>query len=129
MKRSSSLRAIALLGAVLIPVVGATRAVQAGATKSFHQSTAKDFEEGEAEGSMILPDGDVVPGLRSSHVALDAAFVWCSALSRDGATAYFGTGDDGKIYAVDVKGGGERARRVADLDAAWVTALVVRPDG
>src|SRR5262245_31910988 len=98
-------------------------------TKSFHQASAKDFEEGEAEGSMILPTGEVVPGLRSSRVAVDAAFVWCSALSRDGSVAYFGTGDEGKIYAVDVKGGGERARRVADLDAAWVTALVARPDG
>jgi hypothetical protein len=67
--------------------------------------------------------------MRASHVGLDAAFVWCSALSRDGAVAYFGTGDEGKIYAVDTKGGGERARRVADLDAAWVTALAVRPDG
>src|SRR5262245_34502897 len=98
-------------------------------TKSFHQATAKDFEEGEAEGSMILATGEVVPGMRATRVAADAAFVWCSVLSRDGAVAYFGTGDEGKIYAVDVKGNGERARRVADLDAAWVTALVVRPDG
>jgi hypothetical protein len=28
-----------------------------------------------------------------------------------------------------VKGNGERARRLAALDASWVTALVVRPDG
>jgi outer membrane protein assembly factor BamB len=109
----------------------AAPAARAGApsTKSFHQASAKDFEEGEAEGSMILPTGDVVPGLRSSRVAVDSAFVWCSALSRDGAVAYFGTGDEGRIYAVDVKGGAERARRVADLDAAWVTALAVRADG
>jgi hypothetical protein len=102
---------------------------RAASTKSFRQSTAKEFEEGEAEGSMILASGEVVPGMRSSQVPVDAAFVWCSALSRDGQTAYFGTGDEGKIFAVDTKGGGERARRVADLDAAWVTALAVRPDG
>jgi hypothetical protein len=102
---------------------------RAASTKWFRQSTAKEFEEGEAEGSMILASGEVVPGMRSSQVPVDAAFVWCSALSRDGQVAYFGTGDEGKIFAVDTKGGSERARRVADLDAAWVTALAVRPDG
>jgi hypothetical protein len=116
----------ALLLALLFPSLSPA---SAASTKSFHQATAKDFEEGEAEGSMILPSGEVVPGMRSSHIAVEAAFVWCSALSRDGAVAYFGTGDEGKIFAVDTKGGGEHARRVADLDAAWVTALAVRPDG
>src|SRR5262245_54503550 len=76
-----------------------------GSTKTFRQATAKDFEEGEAEGSMVLPTGEVVPGMRATRVAVDTAFVWCSALSRDGSQAYFGTGDEGKIYAVDVKGG------------------------
>lgn len=127
MNRSSVLL-LALPVAVSLTAAGAAPA-RAASTKSFHQATAKDFEEGEAEASMILPTGEVVPGLRATHVGLDAAFVWCSALSRDGATAYFGSGDEGKIYAVDVKGSGEHARRVADLDAAWVTALVVRPDG
>src|SRR3954469_15751586 len=98
-------------------------------SKSFRQTTAKDFKEGEATASMILPDGTVVPGMRTSPVSLDAAFVWCSTISPDGKTAYFGTGDQGRIYAVDVAGGDARARRVATLDAAWVTALVARPDG
>jgi outer membrane protein assembly factor BamB len=121
--------ALALSLSVALSLVAVGRTAGAASTKSFHQSTAKDFEEGEAEASMILPGGEVVSGMRASHVNVDAAFVWCSALSRDGATAYFGTGDEGKIYAVDVKGNGDRARRIADLDAAWVTALVVRPDG
>jgi hypothetical protein len=126
MKRTPAV-ALAITFSSLIALAGSDAG--AAATKSFHQSTAKEFEEGEAEASMILPAGEVVPGMRASHVGLDAAFVWCSALSRDGSVAYFGTGDEGKIYAVDTKGGGDRARRVADLDAAWVTALVVRPDG
>ena len=46
-------------------------------TKSFRQTTAKDFEEGEATGSMIMPTGDVVPGMKSTAITLDAAFVWC----------------------------------------------------
>lgn len=105
----------------------------AAATKMFRHTTAKDFEEGEASGSMILPSGEVVAGMKAKHVPLEAAFVWCSALSPDGAVAYFGTGDEGKIYAVDTRGAGAdgkgAARRVADLDAAWVTALAVRADG
>ena len=59
----------------------------AAVTRSFRQTTAKDFEEGEATASMVLPTGDVVPGMKSSPIALDAAFVWCSALSPDGKTA------------------------------------------
>ena len=46
--------------------------------------------------SMVLPTGDVVPGMKSSAITLDAAFVWCGALSPDGKTAYFGTGDQGQ---------------------------------
>jgi hypothetical protein len=114
--------ALALLGTAPTSAVAAP-------SKSFRQTTAKDFEEGEATASMILPDGTVVPGMRTSPVALDAAFVWCSTISPDGKTAYFGTGDQGRIYAVDVAGGEARARRIATLDAAWVTALVARPDG
>jgi len=128
MKRPAVLASSLGLALSLIAAAVASPA-RAAATKSFHQATAKDFEEGEAEASMILPVGEVVPGMRGAHVNLDASFVWCSALSRDGTVAYFGTGDEGKIYAIDVKGNGDRARRVADLDAAWVTALVVRPDG
>src|SRR6202142_4632841 len=95
----------------------------AAVTKTFRQTSAKDFEEGEATASMILPDGAVVPGMKPSPITLEAAFVWCSTLSPDGRTAYFGTGDEGRIYAVDVAGNETRARRVAALDAAWITAL------
>src|SRR5215831_11424915 len=114
-------------------VVGASIAITATAaaavTKSFRQTTAKDFEEGEATGSMVLPTGDVVPGMKSSAITLDAAFVWCGALSPDGKVAYFGTGDQGRIYAVDTGATGGKARLVTTLEAAWVTALAVKPDG
>jgi outer membrane protein assembly factor BamB len=124
-------RVAPIVAAVLLASLPA--ASWATPTKSFRQTTAKDFEEGEAEASMILPTGEVVPGMKTSPVHLEAAFVWCSALSRDGRTAYFGTGDEGKIFAVNVDGKGapkgEDARKVATLDSAWVTALLVRPDG
>jgi outer membrane protein assembly factor BamB len=118
-------RSVLVLSASLLVAATATAAV----TKSFRQTTAKDFEEGEATASMVLPTGDVVPGMKSSAIALDAAFAWCSAASPDGKVAYFGTGDQGRIYAVDTGASGGRARLVSTLEAAWVTALAVRPDG
>jgi hypothetical protein len=121
-----------VLGAAALASLAAAGPARAAATRTFHQSTAKDFEEGEATGSMIQPTGEVVPGMKATPVEAPSSFTWCSALSRDGSVAYFGGGDDGKIYAVETKSGGktgEKARLVATLDAPWVTALAVRPDG
>jgi len=125
---SPSLAAIACLGSLLAapPAVAAAR--------SFRQTSAKDFDDGEATGTTILPSGEIVPGLVTARAAVDAAFVWCAATSRDGATVYFGTGDEGKIFALpanaaDGEGKLPAARKLAGLDAAWVTALATRPDG
>jgi outer membrane protein assembly factor BamB len=117
-----------LVGAALLLT---STAALAGATRSIRQTTAKDFEEGEATASMILPTGDVVPGMKTSRIPLDATFAWCAALSPDGKTAYFGTGDQGRIFAVPMKASGAdaAARKLAEVDAAWVTSLAVRPDG
>ncbi len=100
----------------------------AGGTRSFRQTTSREFEEGEATASMILPTGDVVPGMKTARLPLDAAFAWCGALSRDGRTAYFGTGDQGRLYAVPT-GSSDTPKKLADLDAAWITSLAVRADG
>ncbi|MEA2698291.1 MAG: hypothetical protein QOI66_2562, partial [Myxococcales bacterium] len=124
---------VGLVGPALLAMAPAP--VLAGGTKVFRQTSAKDFDEGEATGSRILPSGEVAAGMKAARVPLDAAFVWCSALTKDGGTAYFGTGDDGKIFAVDSSAAAasskteKPARKIADLDAAWVTALAVRPDG
>ncbi len=109
----------------------------AGGTKAFRHTTAKDFDEGEAVGAIVLPTGDVTTGLGATRLPLEAAFVWCGVTSADRTVAYFGTGDQGRIFEVDLgsAGGGPKApaersvRKVADLDAAWVTALAARPDG
>ncbi|MES1205186.1 MAG: hypothetical protein ABUS79_04540 [Pseudomonadota bacterium] len=104
-------------------------------TRTFRQATAKDFEEGEATGTSVLPTGEVVPGLTSARVAVEAAFVWCGTTSRDGATAYFGTGDEGKIFVLPARASGTGAaavppaKRLVTLDAPWVTALATRADG
>jgi hypothetical protein len=101
-------------------------AAAATTTRFFRQTTVKDFEEGEATATAVAPPGEVLPGMQTARVAIDAAFAWCAALSRDQATAYFGTGDRGRIFAVGKSG---PARQLAELDAPWVTALAVRPDG
>jgi len=103
-------------------------AASATTTRLFRQTTAKDFEEGEATATMVAPPGEVLPGMKSTRVAIDAAFAWCAALSRDRGTAYFGTGDRGRIFALGAVGTGG-AKLLAEIDAPWVTALAVRPDG
>ena len=97
-------------------------------TRLFRQTTAKDFEEGEATATMVAPTGEVLPGMKSTRVAIDAAFAWCAALSRDQATAYVGTGDRGRIFALAPAGNGG-AKLLSEIDAPWVTSLAVRPDG
>lgn len=129
MIRSSVVGAAFLL---LFLLLFSSSAALAGATRSLRQTTAKDFEEGEATASMILPSGEVVPGMKTSRVPLDAAFAWSAALAPDGKTAYFGTGDQGRIFSLPVaRGSGAEppARKLAELDAGWITSLAYRGDG
>jgi outer membrane protein assembly factor BamB len=113
---------------LVLVLVLASGSALATTTRVFRQTTAKDFEEGEATATMVAPPGEVLPGMKSTRVAIDAAFAWCAALSRDRATAYFGTGDRGRIFAVGSAGTGG-AKLLAEIDAPWVTALALRPDG
>jgi len=135
MSRVLRVRPPVRISVLLLAIAGAGLALRSPAawaspTRAFRQASAKDFEEGEAEGVTILPSGEVVPGLTATRTKLDAAFVWCATASRDGATGYFGTGDEGRIFAHALHGAAATApRKLATLDAAWVTALVTRADG
>jgi outer membrane protein assembly factor BamB len=117
--------------AAFLVILLSVPAAFAGGTATFRQTTAKDFEEGEATASVILPTGEVVPGLKAVRVPLEATFVWSGVMASDGGTAYFGTGDQGRIYAVSARQGttAPAARKLADLDTPWVTALALRGDG
>lgn len=117
-----------LPGLVVILAIIVPGTADATTTRVFRQTTAKDFEEGEATSSAVSPPGEVVPGMKSTRVAIDAAFVWCATLARDGKTGYFGTGDGGLIYAATTAGEGP-AKKIAAIDAPWVTALASKPDG
>jgi len=116
----------AALGFVAASLVAG--AADATTTRSFRQTTVKDFEEGEATSTAISPPGEIVPGMKVTRVAIDAAFAWSAALSADRHTVYFGTGDAGKIFAVPTTGAGP-AKKVGEIDSPWVTALVAKPDG
>ena len=113
--------------ATALPLVAS--AALATTTRFFRQTTAKDFEEGEATSSMILPTGAVVPGSKTTRLELDAAFAWCATLSPDGRIAYFGTGDQGRIYSVPVQASAGDPKKLAEIDAPWVTALAARSNG
>lgn len=93
------------------------------AASVFLQTTSENFEEGEAKGTIVAPPGQVEPGFEAQRHDVDAGFVWASALSPDGKTAFFGTGDPGRVYALPTSGGS--ARLVAELPEPWVTALAV----
>jgi hypothetical protein len=112
----------------LLVVCAFTATAHATTTRSFRQTTVKDFEEGEATSSAVSPPGEVLPGMKVTRVPIDAAFAWCAAFSHDRSTAYFGTGDSGRIFAL-ASTGNRSAVKVGDVDAPWVTALAVRPDG
>jgi outer membrane protein assembly factor BamB len=119
--------ALGFFAVIFVALVGAGAAF-ATTTRSFRQTTVKDFEEGEATSTAVSPPGEVIPGMKVTRVAIDAAFAWSAALSRDQRTAYFGTGDAGQIFAVPATGAGA-AKKVGNIDAPWVTALAARPDG
>jgi outer membrane protein assembly factor BamB len=108
----------------LVGACGLATAAFATTTRSFRQTTVKDFEEGEATATSVAPPGEVLPGSKSVRLPIEASFAWCAAQARD--TAYFGTGDRGRIVAVGATGA---ARPVAEIAAPWVTALAVRGDG
>jgi hypothetical protein len=103
----------------------------AGGTRFWRQTTPKDFDEGEATASVVLPTGEIAPGLKGTRLPLEASFVYAGALSPDGKIAYFGTGDQGRIFSVTPgkPGAVPAVKKLADLEAPWVTSLAVRRDG
>jgi len=107
----------------LVCVQGLAFPALANGTRSFRQTTSKDFEEGEAVGTSILPPGDVVPGMKTQRLPIDASFAWCG--THMGNRVFFGTGDDGRIVEV---GEGKTAKSFAQIGAPWVTALTARGD-
>ena len=59
----------------------------------------------------------------------DEEMVQAAARILQSGKVNYWTGDEGKIYAVEVDGKETRGKKVATVEAAWVTALLARSDG
>lgn len=115
---------VLVLGSLLVEGLLTPSMVLAAPPAVFIQTSAADFEEGEAAGTVVAPPGQVEPGFSHRRVDIDAAFVWASALSADGKTAFVTTGDPGRVYATSIAQAS--ARLLAELPEPWVTAVAVQ---
>jgi outer membrane protein assembly factor BamB len=84
----------------------------------------RDFEEGEASGVLLSSFGEAASGFSSARINLPEAVVFSSVTAPDG-TVYFGTGDEGVVYAYQ-KG---KVKQLCKLDAVLISALAVGDHG
>jgi sugar lactone lactonase YvrE len=96
----------------------------AGGTRTWRLTSYKDFDEGEADGVLLSSLGEASSGFTATRVDVNESVVYSSVSAPDG-TVYFGTGDEGVVYAYQ-KG---KLRKLAKLDAVLVAALAVGPGG
>ncbi len=93
-------------------------------TRTWKLTSYKDFEEGEANGVLLSSLGEAASGFGSTRVEVGEAAVYSSATGPDG-TVYFGSGDQGAVYAFSHG----KSRKLAKLDAVLVASLAVGPGG
>ncbi|MFH1572011.1 MAG: hypothetical protein ABIL09_28735 [Gemmatimonadota bacterium] len=124
MSRLSRPTRAALWGAVATLALGSA----AGAVKPTVREHAQyaQFSTGEADGTALSSAGPVTLSPPLDSVAtLEAQRIWSLARAADG-TAYAGTGDDGRVYRLPVRGGAEL---LFDSPEVAVHALRLGPDG
>ena len=107
-------------------VLSAVSATEAGRAKAWQQHAYDDFAEGESEGISIAADGalELAPAL-VELASLEAERVWSMAPNPKGGL-YVGTGDSGRLFAVDDKG---QAELLFDSPELVLHALIAGPDG
>ena len=107
-------------------LLSAVTATQAGRVKAWQQHAYDDFAEGESEGISIAADGalELAPAL-VELASLEAERVWSMAPNPKGGL-YVGTGDSGRLFAVDDEG---QAELLFDSPELVLHALVTGPDG
>lgn len=104
----------------------ATSATDAGRTKAWKQHAYDDFAQGESEGISIAADGTLALAPALVELAsLDAERVWSIVPNPKGGI-YVGTGDSGRLFAVDDEG---QAELLFDSPELVLHALMVGPDG
>lgn len=107
-------------------VLAAASATQAGRAKVWQQYAYDDFAKGESEGISIAADGalELAPAL-VDLASLEAERVWSMAFNPQGGL-YVGTGDSGRLFAIDDEG---QTELLFDSPELVLHALVVGPDG
>ena len=107
-------------------VLSAASATEAGRAKAWQQHAYDDFAKGESEGISIAADGalELAPAL-VELASLEAERVWSMAPNPKGGL-YVGTGDSGRLFAVDDKG---QAELLFDSPELVLHALIASPDG
>ena len=107
-------------------VLSAVSATEAGRAKAWQQHAYDDFAEGKSEGISIAADGalELAPAL-VELASLEAERVWSMAPNPKGGL-YVGTGDSGRLFAVDDKG---QAELLFDSPELVLHALIAGPDG
>ena len=108
---------------LLLSVVSAT---EAGRAKAWQQHAYDDFAAGESEGISIAADGalELAPAL-VELASLEAERVWSIVPNPEGGL-YVGTGDSGRLFAIDDEG---QAELLFDSPELVLHALIVGPDG
>ena len=107
-------------------LLSAVSATQAGRAKAWQQHAYDDFAEGESEGISIAADGalELAPAL-VELASLEAERVWSMTPNPKGGL-YVGTGDSGRLFAVNDEG---QAELLFDSPELVLHALVTGPDG
>jgi sugar lactone lactonase YvrE len=115
---SLSTLAVAMVVAWMAPA-------NAVSTRSFILDDAASLAAGELDGTAVLSDGSVIPGIEVRRIALDDVPVaWSFARGPDGAV-YIGTGNAGKIYRLR----GDDLAVFAETEQLLVSALAVGANG
>jgi outer membrane protein assembly factor BamB len=94
-------------------------AAQAAPTRSFVLDSQTSLSEGKLDGTAIESDGTIRAGVQTRRTELPGVPTAKSLLTLPDGTAYVGTGNDGKIYAV--KDG--VAKLFAETKQVMVTSL------
>ena len=107
-------------------LLSAVSATEAGRAKAWQQHAYDDFAQGESEGISIAADGalELAPAL-VELASLEAERVWSMAPNPKGGL-YVGTGDSGRLFAIDDKG---QAELLFDSPELVLHALIAGPDG
>ena len=115
-----------MIAIALLCCLALINVADAGRARIWQQHAYDDFAQGKSEGVAIAADGALMLGpALADTVDFAAERVW-SLLPNPEGGLYVGTGDSGRLFAVDADG---RATLLFDSPELALHALAVGPDG